>query len=144
MTEEQTKKLDEYKEKVRQLNQQLNECYCEMDKIIVESGDDFRGSYVAYFDGDDYVFMKVERQNIRNNGKNINLQGPAIRLCDDPLSAPKDDDGIDIGSYDEHDGFSFGSGVLEGKTYEHIRKISKKDMSRVLDYYYNSMKENLL
>ena len=144
MTEDNKKKYDEYKERVRQLNQQLNECYCEMDKIIVDSGDDFRGSYIKYFNGEEYVFMKVEMQNIRDEGKSINLQGPAIRLCDDPLSMPHDDDGIDMGSYEEHDGLSFGSCVLEGVSYEYIRKITKKDMAVVLDYYYHTMKENLL
>jgi hypothetical protein len=144
MTEDNKKKYDEYKEKIRQLNQQLNECHCEMDRLIVESSDDFRGSHVAYFDGDEYVFMKVEMQNTRNNGQSISLRGPAIRLCDDPLTAPQDDDGIDVGSYDEHDEFSFGADVLEGEAYEHIRKISKKDMATVLDYYYRTMKENIL
>lgn len=144
MTEDSKKKYDEYKEKVRQLNQQLNECYCEMDKLIVESGDDFRGSYAMYFDGEDYVFMKVEMQCTRNEGRSINLQGPAIRLCDDPLSAPKDDEGIDVGSYEEHDGITFNASVLEGTTFCYIRKITKKDMAVVLDYYYRTMKENLL
>lgn len=144
MTEDNKKKYDEYQERVRQLNQEINECYCEMDRIIVESGDDFRGSYVMYFDGEDYVFMKVEMQNTRNEGRSINLQGPAIRLCDDPLSTPKDDEGIDMGSYEERDGITFGSGVLEDTSYQYIRKITKKDMATVLDYYYRTMKENIL
>ena len=144
MTKELINKLDEFQEKIRQATLQINEYYCEIEKIMVTSGDNYKGSYVAYFDGDDYVFMKVETQNIRKEGKSINLQGPAIRLCDDPLRMSDSDDGIDIGSYDEHDGFSFGSGVLNGTAYQHIRKISKEDMAFVLDYYYNTMKENLL
>ena len=146
MTKEQEKKLDELNKKLSQLNQQVNECHYEIDKMIVESMADFKGSYVVFFDGDEYVFMKVEMQTIRDNGYIVYLQGPAIRLPDDPttIKSIKDDDGVEVGTYDEHDGFSLKPAVLDGTAYQHIRKITKKEMAFVLEYYFNTMKENIL
>ena len=145
MTEELQKRFDECKENVRQLNQQLNECYCELDRILVESGDDYRGSYVLFHEtGDDYIFMRVETQTIRNEGRSVQLQGPAIRLCDNPLQMDMYDDGIDSGSYDEYDIISFNGKALGGNGETSIHRITKKDMKFAIDYYHRMMKENIL
>jgi hypothetical protein len=145
LTEEQGKKIKDLKEEIQSLQKEINEKEVEVERVIVESKANFADSYVEFYDGEDYVFMKVERQIVRAGGAKIYLQGPAIRLDDDPLSESYNDyDGISMGSYDENDGFSFGLKVLEDCTVEWIRKISKEDMIFVLDYYINTVKKNLV
>ena len=145
MITEQGKKVNDLREEVRSLEKQINEKEVEIERVLVEAGANFKDSYVEYFNGEEYVFMKVERQIVRAGGVKICLQGPAIRLDDDPLSKSYDDyDGISMVSYDEADGFSFGPKVLEGHTVEWIRKITKKDMVFVLDHYIDTMKKNLI
>ena len=142
MTKEQGKKIKDLKEEIHSLQKQINEKEVEIDRVIVEAGANFEGSYVEFYDGEEYVFMKVERQIIRDSGAMINLQGPAIRLDDSPLN--EDYGGISMVSYDESDGFSFGPKVLQGLTVEWIRKITKEDMVFVLDHYIDTMKKNLI
>lgn len=145
MTAEQGKKVKDLRKEVRSLEKQINEKEVEIERVLVEAGANFKGSYVEFYDGEEYVFMKVERQIIRDSGTMINLQGPAIRLDDSPLNEENDEcDGISMVSYDEADGFSFGSKVLEGYTVEWIRKITKEDMVFVLDHYIDTMKKNLI
>lgn len=144
MKEEDKKKLEELQETLRTLNQAVNKCQCSIAKIITDEGADFEGSYVVYFDGDDYIFMKVELQNIRGDGHIINLQGPALRLSGNPLERDEDDDDIDYSSYDESDGFSFTSSTLTEESCDTIKKITKEEMEKVLDYYANLLKEKLL
>lgn len=142
MTKEQGKKIKDLKEEIHSLQKQINEKETEIDRVIVEAGANFEGFYVEFYDGEEYVFMKVERQIIRDSGAMINLQGPAIRLDDSPLN--EDYGGISMVSYDEADGFSFGPKVLQGLTVEWIRKITKEDMVFVLDHYIDTMKKNLI
>ena len=145
MTQEQGEKIKALEHEINELQLQINSKDYEIEKIIVEAGANFEGSYVEFYDGEEYVFMKVERQILRSNGRTINLQGPSIRLNDNPLHESYDEyDGFDWGSYDESDGFSFGSKVLQELTVETVRKISKKDMTFVLDYYINTMKKKLI
>ena len=144
MKEEDKKKLEELQETLRTLNQAVNKCQCSIARIITTEGADFEGSYVVYFDGDDYIFMKVELQNIRGDGHIINLQGPALRLSGNPLERDEDDDDIDYSNYDESDGFSFTSSALTEESYDIVKKITKEEMEKVIDYYANLLKEKLL
>ena len=145
MTKEQGKKIKDLKEEIQSLQKQINEKELEIDSVLVEAASNFEDSYVEFYNGEEYVFMKVERQYVRDGGAKINLQGPAIRLDDSPLNEDYDEcDGISMVSYDEADGFSFGPKVLQGLTVEWIRKIEREDMIFVLDYYINAMKKNLL
>lgn len=144
MTEENKKKLAELEETLRVLNQAVNRCQCSIAEIVTDEGADFEGSYVVYFDGDDYVFMKVEMQNIQGVGRIINLQGPALRLSGNPLERDEDDDDIDYSNYDESDGFIFTSSTLTEESCDTIKKITKEEMEKVLDYYTNLLKEKLL
>lgn len=142
ITSEQGKKIYDLKEEINDLQKQINEKEVEVDRILVEAASNFEGSYVEFYNGEEYVFMKVELQIVREGGIKIYLQGPAIRLSDSPLN--DEYDGVGEGSYDDTDGFSFGPKVLEGYTSEWIRKITKKDMAFVLDCYINTMKKNLI
>lgn len=145
MTEEQGKKIKSLTKEINELQDQVREKEYEIERIITESAGSFEGSYVEFYDDDEYVFMKVERQVIRYSGRHICLYGPAIRLPDTPLrEEDEDDDGIDLGSYDESDCIQFGPQVLQGSSVSTIRKITKKDMGVVLDYYINTMKKNLI
>lgn len=145
MTEEQGKKIKSLTKEIDELQDQVREREYEIERIIVESAGNFEGSYIEFYDEDEYVFMKVERQVVRYSGRLICLYGPAIRLPDTPLrEQDEDDDGIDLGSYDESDYIQFGPQVLQGSSVSTIRKITKKDMGVVLDYYINTMKKNLI
>ena len=145
MTTEQGKKIKDLREEVYSLQKQINEKEAEIDRVLIETASNFEDSYVEFYNGEEYIFMKVERQIIRDSGIKINLQGPAIRLDDNPLDEDYDmGDGIAIASYDVSDGFSFGPKVLEGHTVEQIRKISKEDMALVLDHYIDTIKKNLI
>ena len=146
MTDEQVKKIGGLKKEIIDLQNRIYDKEMEIERIVVNAGGNYEGCYVEYFDGDEeYIFMKVERQNTRNGGRSINIQGPAIRLPDTPLREDEDDDeGLDTGFYDEADGITFSPAVLNGTCTETIRKITKEEMAIVLDYYINTMKENLL
>jgi hypothetical protein len=145
MTKEQKKEINDLRNEIQSLQKEVDKKESEISRVFVAAEADFMDSYVEFYNGEDYIFMKVERQYIRDGGVKINLQGPAIRLDDSPLNEDYDEyNGIGMASYDESDGFSFGSKVLEGSTVEWIRKISKEDMVFVLDYYINTMKKNLI
>ena len=145
MTREQGNKIKNLREEIYSLQRQINEKEVEIDRVLVEAASNFEGSYVEFYDGEEYVFMKVERQYFCDGGVKINLQGPAIRLDDSPLNEDYDGcDGISMVSYDEADSFSIGPKVLLGLTVEWIRKIEREDMVFVLDCYINTMKKNLL
>ena len=147
MLKEQTDKIKECRIKLLQLNHEIDECYCELDKLMADSVGSFEDSYVVYFDGETYVFMKVEKQFSCNQSGTIELHGPAIKLCGNPLDidvSSQEDEDIDYGSYDETDCLSFNMRVLDGNRVENIRKITKEDMEYVIDYYHKAMKEVLL
>lgn len=144
MTNELSEKIKALGKEISELQDQINDKENEIERLIIGTGGNYEGSYVEFYDGDEYIFMKVERQNIRNNGRSINIQGPSIRLPDTPLREGEDDDeGLDMGSYDESDGLSFGPAILNGTRLETIRKITEDEMRLVLDYYINTMKEKL-
>lgn len=145
MTEEQGGRMKALRKEIDELQEQVKKREYEIERIIVESAGDFEGSYVEYFTGDDYVFMKVEQQTTRYSGRHVYLQGPAITLPDTPLlEKENDDDGIDEGAYYEVDDIYFTPSVLRGSSVETIRKISKEDMLKVIDYYVDALKKNLV
>lgn len=145
LTSEERKVITGLKEEIRRLQKQIDEKEIEINRVLTEAAADFEDSYIEYYDGEEYVFMKVERQIIRDGGSKINLQGPAIRLEDSPLNKDyEEDEELGMGSYDECDGFSFGPKVLQGLTVERIRKITRDDMVFVLDHYIDAMKKNLI
>ena len=146
LTSEKRKVITGLKEEIRCLQKQIDEKEIEINRIITEAAANFEDSYIEYYDGEGYVFMKVERQIIRDGGSKINLQGPAIRLEDSPLNEDYDEsEGLGTGSYDEYDGFDFGPDVLQGCiTVERIRKITRDDMVFVLDHYIDTLKKNLI
>ena len=147
ITKDNAKRIDTIEKEIHGLYRQINDRELEIENIYVESNLDFTGSYAEYFDGDEYVFMKVERQYNRiKDGKHhgLNLQGPAIRLTDNPLNEEIEDGENVIGHYDNMDGIMVGSKVLEGVTVETLRKISKKDMEHVVKVYTDMLKKNML
>jgi hypothetical protein len=145
MNEKVENKIDELRKEMDRLNKELDDCQREMDEIIVGNGGDFKDSYVVYYDGEDYTFMKVEYQNIRNHGKSINLQGPSLTLPFNPLDGETDNDGDSVyTTYDEHNGFSFGASVLNETALEVVRKITKEEMSKVVKFHNKMVEKRLL
>lgn len=139
------KLIFDLKEEILQLQNKIDKKKIEIDRILFEADGDFEGCYVEFYDGAEYIFMKVERQIIRDNGSKINLQGPAIKLDDSPLNEDYDYDGeLGMGSYDYNEGFTFPVIVLDGNKFQRIRKIEKDDMVFVLDHYVDVLKKNLI
>ena len=138
------KKLEQLRAEVSKLNTEANAKEVEIQNLILESIANFEGSFVRFYDGTNYVFMNVERQIIRDNGSTVVLVGSSLILSDDPLCFQDDDDGIDFGIYKEDDEITFNTQLLEGGRIETIDTITKHDMAFVVDYYFNTMKENVL
>ena len=138
------KQLEQLRAEVSKLNTEVNAKEVEIQNLILESIANFEGSFVRFYDGTNYVFMNVERQIIRDNGSTVVLVGSSLTLSDDPLCFQDDDDGIDFGTYKEDDEITFNTQVLEGGRVETIDVITKHDMAFVVDYYFNTMKENVL
>ena len=138
------KKLEQLRAEVSKLNTEANAKEVEIQNLILDSIANFEGSFVRFYDGTNYVFMNVERQIIRDNGSTVVLVGSSLTLSDDPLCFQDDDDGIDFGIYKEDDEIEFNTKVLEGGRIETIGIITKHDMTFVVDYYFNTMKENVL
>lgn len=74
MTKEQGKKIKDLKEEIQSLQKQINQKELEIDSVLVEAASNFEDSYVEFYNGEEYVFMKVERQYVRDGGAKINLQ----------------------------------------------------------------------
>jgi hypothetical protein len=154
MTQEQTKKIEELRQKIASLNVEINKCEAEIDNIIVGAENSFDGSYVCFYNaGEEFIFMKVEKQYNRTppfpspeeSPVIINLQGPAIRMSANPLLDDEDEyDSVDCAEYNEWDGITFGPKVLQGTSANTIERITKKQMETVLDFYFRNVKENLL
>ncbi len=150
MTKEETaEKIDSLTLELQRLKAKAIEKEFEIDRIIISEYDgDFKGSYVEFCGPRGYVYMKVQHQITQsaNRYPYIELQGPAVRLNDSPLYArdEEDDDGIDSGAYEEHDGFAVTVTTLQGASSNKIRKITKEDMEYVLNYYTNTLKKNLI
>lgn len=145
MNENVENKIDELSKKMDRLNKELDDCQREIDAIIVGNGGDFKDSYVVYYDGDDYIFMKVEYQDIRGHGRCINLQGPSLALPFNPLDSETDDDGDSIyTTYDEHNGFTFGAKALNETATEVIRKLTKEEMTKVVEFHSKMVEKRLL
>ena len=144
MTQEQTKKIEELRQKIASLNVEINECEAEINTIMIDGSADFENSFVCFDNGTNYVFMNVERQIIRENGSTIVLVGPSITLSDNPLYFQEDEETIDFGIYKEEDEIEFSARIFEGVGNETIGIINSYDMSFVTDYYFRMVKENLL
>jgi hypothetical protein len=136
--------LEQLRVEVSKLNTEANAKEVEIQNLILNSIANFEGSFVRFYDGTNYVFMNVERQIIRDNGSTVVLVGSSLTLSDDPLCFQDNDDGIDFGIYKEDDEITFNTQVLEGGRIETIDIITKHDMAFVVDYYFNTMKENVL
>jgi hypothetical protein len=138
------KRVELLRAEISKLNTEANAKEVEIQNLILSSGADFENSFVRFYNGTNYVFMNVERQIIRDNGSTVVLVGSSITLSDDPLCFQDDDDGIDFGIYKEDDEITFNTQLLEGGRIETIDTITKHDMAFVVDYYYRTMKENIL
>ena len=144
MTQEQTKKIEELRQKIASLNVEINECEAEINTIMIDGSANFENSFVCFDNGTNYVFMNVERQIIRENGSTIVLIGPSITLSDNPLYFQDDEETIDFGIYKEEDEIEFNARIFEGVGNETIGIINRYDMSFVTDYYFRMAKENVL
>lgn len=143
LTSEQEKKIGALREEIHALQKQANSKEAEINHILLEVSLDFKDSYVEFFSGDEYVFMKVERQIIRDAGAQISLAGPAILLDTDLVGKNRGEE-INSGIYEEEYAFAFSPKILLGVDFKWIRKITQDEMSLVLDYYMNTMKKNLI
>lgn len=137
-------RLETLRDEIARLNTAVSAREAEIQGLIVGSVANFEGSYVRFYDGTNYVFMGVERQIIRGDGSTIVLTGPSLTLSDDPLNFQDGDDGLDFGIYKEDDEIAFSAGILEGRRVETIDEIRGADMTRVINYYLRTARENLL
>jgi hypothetical protein len=137
-------RLETLRDEIARLNTAVSAREAEIQGLIVGSVANFEGSYVRFYDGTNYVFMGVERQIIRGDGSKIVLTGPSLTLSDDPLNFQDGDDGLDFGIYKEDDEIAFSAGILEGRRVETIDEICGADMTRVIDCYLRTARENLL
>ena len=145
MTDNQLKnRLNTLKSEITALNTEINTKEAEIQNLLLENCADFENSFVCFDNGTNYVFMKVERQIIRENGSTIVLVGPSITLSDNPLYFQDDEETIDFGIYKEEDEIEFNTRIFESVGNETIGIINSYDMSFVTDYYFRTVKENLL
>ena len=145
MTNEMERKINDLRGEIQELQKQISKKEAEIHRILTEMSVDFENDYVEFYNGDEYVFMKVENQIIRDAGSTIILKGPAIRLDDSPLREHfVDYNEIGMAYYNSYDSLMFTPEVLEERTIDRIRKITKDDMAFVLDNYINTIKKNLL
>ena len=138
-------KINEHKNAIRELNREIAEREFEIKEIILQNGADFQDSYIEYYDAREsqYIFMKVEKQVLETYGQRIRLEGPTIALDDNPLTFQDNDDELQGGFYDELNYISVDTEALSKTSASSIRKISKEDMTLVLNYWVETMKEKL-
>ena len=141
MNEKLIEKIKSLRSEIIDLNTEISKKEVEINKIWVENEADFEGSYVEFFNGDDYIYMRVEKQTIWKFGYALHLEGPAITLDDSPL---EDFEDISFASYNESDVLFVDADVLKGIKDERIRKINKKDMKFVVDAYCRTIKDNFI
>ena len=142
MKKESLERIEAIEKEIHSLNVQINEKYQEIEKIYLQWGHKYKDSYIEYFDGEkkEYVYMKVEREVIREEEMKLELSGPALIMDDTPLI---DDEAWD----DEYERPDICSGVfdyfyeinvcpntLAGHTYSTIRKIKKEHFKHVLTF----------
>ena len=102
-----------------------------------------------YFDGENYVFMKVEKENVCEEDMRVELNGPAIILDDDPLYDAEtwddeiEDTEITSGIYDYWFHVKVLPDTLAGHTFATIKKISKEQFFEVLDSWMDTMKKKM-
>lgn len=130
------------RDEISTLDKEINAKEAEMQDLILKSGADYENKYIRFYTGQVYIFMKVDRQIIRDS--EIVLVGPSLRMTDDPLSFENSNDYIACGYYGEEEEIRLNSHILEGTTVETISIISKEDMMFVVDYYLRTVKENVL
>lgn len=145
LAKENVKRVKDLEKDINSLHRVINEKMREVEDIFIEGAGDFKGSYIEYYDGDQYIFMKVERQYNRMKDEHcvLNLQGPSIKLFDNPLREEIDEGGNVVGEFDDMDGFSVGSKVFEETALETLRKITKADMKKVVKTWVAYMNKSL-
>lgn len=140
-------KINEYRSQISDLNKKITEYEAELNKLIVKTKGDFKDSYIEYYDSekDTFVFMHVNRQIFRKDGRLLVLCGPMLKLSDSPLRFSDDDDGfIDFGWFEDGGEITIDTMVLTDSSFDTIRKITKKEMDKVLDYYSDIVRKNLI
>ena len=134
-------KIEGIMEEITLMEKEIDSKRYEIDKLWIENGADFEDSYVEFFTGDTYIYMKVERQIVMPNGAAVSLEGPMVKLDGNPL---EDFESVNWGSYSAHDTVCFDAETVRGDSYETIRKITREDMIFVLDTYCRTIKDNLI
>lgn len=149
MKEESIERIEAIKEEIHQLNVEIFTKRREIEKIYLVENTNFKDSYIEYFDGENYIFMKVERENIREEDMRVELDGPAVVLDDNPLYDPEtwddeiEDTEITDAFYDSWFHVKVLPDTLAGHTFATIKKISKEQFFEVLDSWMDTMKKKM-
>ena len=134
-------RIEELKSKIAKLDRERAEYECEIDKIYVATSHDFEGEYVEFYNGDNYIYMRVEKQLVSNYGFALNLEGPAVEFDSNPL---EDTESITWGTYNDVEGLYVSASLLKGTSNQTIRKITKDEMIKALDIYFSTIKDKLI
>lgn len=132
------------RERMDTLEAELEGCRGEFERLLLDNGADFRGSHIVRHASGEYVFMRVESQTRRDGGRSVSLRGPALTLCDNPLTLRKGDDGIDVGSYDEDGEITVSASSLVDAPEEAVMRITPDEMRDVIRYFARTLRETLL
>lgn len=144
-TKNETERINCLEKEISELKRQITQKQNEIDKIFLDTETNYEGSFIEYFDSVDYYFMYVKRQRVSKyvDSDYIVLEGPTLMMSDSPLYMLKeaDDDGIDIANFTEEEGLCLEASIFENNGTQTIRKITKKDMQTVVNYYNKTLKK---
>ena len=146
MKQETINEIFDLKKKINELNKQIDECKEKIDQAFIRDGADFLGGYIMFHDGnnDNYVFMRVEEQDIAGNYSQIVLRGPAYTLDVNPLNENFEAGDISEAYYDEYYELAIGPAWLNDTSYTHIEKITKDDFKNALGIYMKELRQKLI
>lgn len=145
MRKETIDKIKALRGEIWELDVEISRKEKEIYDMYSAEGEDYTGSYVEYFDGRDYIYMKVERQTLLPTYHGLTLYGPGIHLASCPFD--EDDDGeIDFGSFYESESIVVTDMTLknDGSTTQTFRRITEENMKDICDKYRNAIYKKML
>lgn len=146
MKTETVERINALSNEIQALNIEINKKQQEIDELYISDVGNFEGSYVEYFDGNEYTYMKVKRQTVHLGARGITLYGPIVCFSINPLPLyVEPDDVLEYANYYEDESLFVSKAVLsENGSLETIRKISEDEMKAVCDKYRDAVYKNML
>lgn len=146
MKQENFDEIMKLKVRINKLRKEIDECKEKIDQAFIRDGADFLNAYVMFHDGnnDNYIFMRVEEQDIAGNYAQIVLRGPSFTLDVNPLSDNFEAGDVSEAAYDEYGELAIGPAWLSDTSYTHIEKISADDFKNAVGIYIKEMRQKLI